>query len=95
MKLNEGKPLKTSSKIIKLKPIIKGNEVMRVGGRIAKAPISADAINPMILPKKHHVRTILILYLHETNGHCGRTGAVTSKGTVLDSESQRSNQESP
>ena len=34
-------------------------------------PISADAKNTMILPKDHHVATILIRYLHEVNGHCG------------------------
>ena len=35
------------------------------------APISADANNPMILPKDHHAATILIRNLHEVNGHCG------------------------
>ena len=28
-------------------------------------------MNPMILPKHHHVTTILICYVHERNGHCG------------------------
>ena len=69
--LNKGKQVKASSKIIKLKPILKGDGIIRVGGRISKAPISADAINPMILPKNHHISTILIRNLHETNGHCG------------------------
>ena len=69
--LKEGKPVKPSSKIIKLKPVMKGDEVMRVGGRISMAPISTDAMNPMILPKGHHIATILIRHLHEDNGHCG------------------------
>ena len=69
--LNKGKQVKASSRIIKLKPILKGDGIIRVGGRISKAPISADAINPMILPKNHHISTILIRNLHETNGHCG------------------------
>ena len=47
------------------------DDVTRVGGRVSMAPISADAKNPMILPKNHHVATILIRYLHEVNRHCG------------------------
>lgn len=69
--LKDGKPVKTSSKIIKLKPFMNEDGVMRVGGRVCMAPISADANNPMILPKDHYVATILIRNLHEVNGHCG------------------------
>ena len=47
------------------------DDVTRLGGRVSMAPISADAKNPMILPKNHHVATILIRYLYEVNGHCG------------------------
>ena len=28
-------------------------------------------MNPMILPKNHHVTTIQIRYVYERNGHCG------------------------
>ncbi|XP_068684252.1 uncharacterized protein [Montipora capricornis] len=47
------------------------DRVMRVGGRISRAPISSNAMNPMILPKDHHISRTLIRYLHERNGHCG------------------------
>ena len=69
--LREGKPVKASSKIIKLKPVMKEDKVMRVGGRISMPPISTDAMNPMILPKGHHIYTILVRHFHEVNGHCG------------------------
>ncbi|KAK3747362.1 hypothetical protein QZH41_005268 [Actinostola sp. cb2023] len=69
--LKEGKRLKASSEILKLKPIMKEDDVMRVGGRMSLAPISPDAANPIILPKKHHITTLLIRHLHESNGHCG------------------------
>jgi len=69
--LKDRKPVKTSRKIIKLKPFMNEDGVMRVGGRVSMAPISADADNPMILPKDHHVATILIRNLREVNGHCG------------------------
>ena len=56
---------------MKLKPVIMGDGVLRVGGRISRAPIAPDAMNPVILPKHQHVTTILIRYVHERNGNCG------------------------
>ena len=47
-----------------LKPILK-DEVLRVEGRISRAPISPDATNPIILPRNHYVTTILIRYTYE------------------------------
>ena len=94
--LKEGKQMKASSKVIKLKPIMKDGEVMRVGGRISKAPISADAMNPMILPKRHHISTILIQNIHETNGHRSIEQVLSRlREQFLIAECQRSNQESP
>ncbi|KAK3727752.1 hypothetical protein QZH41_005216 [Actinostola sp. cb2023] len=69
--LNTGKQVKASSKINRLKPVKKEDGVMRVGGRISMAPISADAKNPMILPKEHHLTTLLIRHIHESNARCG------------------------
>jgi len=69
--LREGKLVKASSEIIKLKPVMKEDKVMRVGRRISMAPISTDAMNPMILPKGHHICTILVRHIHEVNGNCG------------------------
>ena len=69
--LKAGRQVKVSSNIVKLKPVIMNDEVLRVGGRISRAPIFRDAMNPTILPKNHHVTTILIRYVHERNGHCG------------------------
>ena len=70
-RLREEKPVEGSSKMIKLKPVIKEDKVMRVGGRISMAPISTDAMDPMILPTGHHICTILVRHIHEVNGHCG------------------------
>ena len=69
--MRKEKQIKLSSRLIKLKPIMKEDGVMRVGGRIPMAPTTADAKNPMILPKDHHITTILIRHVHEVNGHCG------------------------
>ena len=63
--------MKASSHIVKLKPAIMNDGVLRVGDRISRAPVSPDAMNPMILPENHQVATIQIRYVHEKYGHCG------------------------
>ena len=67
--LKAGRQVRVSSNIVKLKPVIMSDGVLRDGGRIPRAPISPDAMNPMILPKNHHVTSILIRYVYERNGH--------------------------
>ncbi|PFX27057.1 hypothetical protein AWC38_SpisGene8267 [Stylophora pistillata] len=69
--LKAGRQVKASSHIMKLKPTIMNDGILRVGGRISRVPVSPDAMNPMILPKNHQVTTILIRYVHEKNGHFG------------------------
>ena len=45
---------------------------MRVGGRIADAPIAFNAIFPMIVPPKHHVAQLLIATFHQKLLHAGQ-----------------------
>ena len=71
MPVESGKRIKDSSILACLSPVIKEGRVLRVGGRISRAPISPDAMNPMILPRNHYVTGILARCIHETNGLCG------------------------
>ena len=57
--LKAGRQVKASSHFVKLKPAIMNDGVLRISGRISRAPISPDAMSPMILPKNHQVTTIL------------------------------------
>jgi L-lactate utilization protein LutB len=70
-KLVKGLTIKSSS-LVRLKPTLDEFEeaILRVGGRISRAPISRDAAIPMILPRKHHVARNFIRFLLERNGHC-------------------------
>ena len=45
---------------------------MRVGGRIADAPIAFDAKFPKIAPPKHHVAQLLIASLNQKLLHAGQ-----------------------
>ena len=62
--------LTKSSSIYKLDPIL--NEgLIRVGGRLSKAPIENEARHPIILPKKHHFVNLIVRHYHEIAGHSG------------------------
>lgn len=68
----QSKPhVKRSSTITKLDPILLGN-LIRVGGRLSMANIPEDSKHQIILPKNHHVTTLLIRHYHNLAGHSGR-----------------------
>ena len=54
----------------KLNPILVDG-VIRVGGRLERAPISFITKHPMILPPKHHVTELVIRHYHHQEGHSG------------------------
>ncbi|KAK3744013.1 hypothetical protein QZH41_004823 [Actinostola sp. cb2023] len=62
--------VKKCSSIYKLDPIMK-DSLLRVGGRLQRAPIENDAKHPIILPKKHHVVKLIINYYHRASAHSG------------------------
>ena len=59
------------SRLRKLHPMLQEN-VLRVGGRLDKAPIPDDAKHPIILPSNHHASTLIIRDVHQRLGHAGR-----------------------
>ena len=59
-----------SRSIRKLNPFISHN-VVRVGGRLGKASISADARHPIILPSNSHFTKLVIRFYHLLAGHSG------------------------
>jgi hypothetical protein len=62
--------IKKSSSIYQLDPAVK-NGLLRVGGRLRRAQISEEAKHPSILPKTHHVITLIVNYYHHVLGHSG------------------------
>ena len=45
--------------------------LLRVGERIANGSFQPDVKHPMILPKSHHVVTLIIRHYHHFSGHSG------------------------
>ena len=68
--LKEGRQVKCRSKLANLSPILI-DDVIRVGGRIRRAPISFDAAHPIVLPKSHHMSVLIVRYYHHLLGRAG------------------------
>ncbi|XP_030828101.1 uncharacterized protein LOC115919169 [Strongylocentrotus purpuratus] len=66
---NNGR-LQQASTLSKLTPVMKDG-LLRVGGRLTKAPISDEMKHPLILPHDHHVTKLLVMYYHQEVGHSG------------------------
>jgi hypothetical protein len=64
--------VKKSSSIVKLKPMLSKDGILRVSGRISEAPTTFDSKHQMILPQNHHVTTLIIRFYHQQLGHCGQ-----------------------
>ena len=62
--------IKKSSKIIKVDPRVMDG-LLRVGGRLANGPFQPGVKHPMILPKSHHLVTLIIHHYHHFSGHSG------------------------
>lgn len=69
--LRMGSMVKRSSHLHKLSPVLQDG-VLRVGGRLSRSAMPAQADNPAILPKNHHVTQLIIRQIHENTGHSGR-----------------------
>lgn len=46
--------------------------LLRVGGRLSKAVMPDGMKHPVILAKDQHISTLILRYIHEQLGHCGR-----------------------
>lgn len=70
--LQNGKKIKQSSSIIKLNPVLI-NGVLRIGGRLDKAPtLSFDEKHQIILSNKMYISELLAKDCHERCAHSGR-----------------------
>ncbi|XP_060573880.1 uncharacterized protein LOC132731684 [Ruditapes philippinarum] len=82
--LAEGKPLPKRSSILKLNPYIDEHGLLRVGGRLKNCNIIQSLEkNPVIIPRKHHIATLLTRHFHESVFHQGRhftEGAIRAAG---------------
>ena len=63
--------VKKGSKLYKLDPILQEG-LLKVGGRLRNAKIPNEAKHQVILPKKHHVTSLIVRHTHHRVGHQGQ-----------------------
>jgi transposase InsO family protein len=68
--LQQNNPLRKSSNILSLSPILDESSILRVGGRMKDADIPFDSKHPCILPYNHEISKMIIGDCHE-QAHLG------------------------
>ena len=61
-----------TTSLSKLNPVLDGEGILRVGGRLENAAISYDAKHQIILPYRYHVTNLIIQKYHQEAGHLGQ-----------------------
>ncbi|XP_062556957.1 uncharacterized protein LOC134221791 [Armigeres subalbatus] len=75
--IEQHKRVARSSPIFKSTPFLDGNKVLRMRGRTSNCVfISEEAKNPIILPRDHHVTTLIISHYHTKYHHLNQETVV-------------------
>ncbi|XP_076879123.1 uncharacterized protein LOC143527737 [Brachyhypopomus gauderio] len=79
----KGQSLPSQSSLRKLCPVVDHSGLLRVGGRIMQSKLGIEETNPIIIPGRHHLSTLLVRRYHESVKHQGRhftEGAIRAGG---------------
>ncbi|CAK9831432.1 hypothetical protein ANTRET_LOCUS8425 [Anthophora retusa] len=68
--------LPTKSKLIPLNPFLDDQGILRVGGRLQNSTLPFSQKHPILLPKGHHITTLIIRDAHCLNHHAGITSTL-------------------
>ena len=52
-----------------MNPFLDRNQLLRVGGRLENSDLTFDQQHPLILPKGHHITTVIVEDIHKKNLH--------------------------
>lgn len=65
-------PVKKSSKLYRLDPVVDDSGVLRVGGRLRRAALELEEKHLVLIPKKNHVADRIARHYHRQAHHQGR-----------------------
>ena len=71
-RLVEGQPLRLNDPLLPLDPFLDERGVIRVGGRLSRAPLPYEERHPVLLPRDHPVTIGIWIYCHRLGRHQGR-----------------------
>ena len=67
-----GKPISSSSPLLDLRPTLDDHDILRVGGRLAAAPLPYEERHPAIIPGNSPIARLILRDAHVRTGHGGR-----------------------
>ena len=76
--LRQGKAIDNKSKLLTLKPFMKEDGLIRVGGCISNANVTEEYKHPIVLPASHHMTTVIIREEHRRLKHCSPSQLLSS-----------------
>lgn len=82
---NKSQPSKKSG-LQRLNMFLDGDGMIRVGGRLRHMSTDLAQMHPIVLPKGHHVSTLIVRHFHKLTHHQGRQithGAIRQAGYWL------------
>ena len=88
---NELKHMIKRSALYHLNPFIDDDGILRVGGRLRRSKLEYREKHPVLMPKKHHVTTLIVRHYHHLVHHQGRLmthGAIRQAGYWLVNRNQ-------
>ncbi|XP_051161138.1 uncharacterized protein LOC127281463 [Leptopilina boulardi] len=69
--LKQGNDVNKKSKLLLLNPFIDNEGILRVGGRLNNSSLPSYQKQPILLPRSHHITTLIVNKLHLNNFHSG------------------------
>ncbi|XP_076302002.1 uncharacterized protein LOC143220171 [Lasioglossum baleicum] len=69
--LTQNQSLSQKSNLAPLVPSLDKHNLMRVGGRLGKAPLNPDETHPIILPPQSHLTQLIVDFIHRSTMHGG------------------------
>ena len=69
----KSRPVRKSSSIFRLNPMLDAEGLLRVGGRLRRSFLDDGLKHPVILPKNSHVAYMIVLWCHVSVKHGGRS----------------------
>ena len=73
--LSKGRQVRRTSPLLRLQPVLKDG-LLRVGGRLSRSELEAEAKNPIILPSKSTAVRLMATSIHEAFAHAGQNFVV-------------------
>ena len=69
--MKRGAPISATSRLLPLSPVLDEDGLLRVGGRLANAPLHEAARHPVILPHDNRVTHLIVMGIHQKLLHAG------------------------